>query len=145
MGRDTALEEPDPGLASAAVAWVEAAQAPVDREPAEAARGVGPQAVGQVRVVRVGACGSPALVGAELARDPGLRARAVRARVEEPGATQGVEAAPAPVVGEQEVEAAAARVPGRAVVPVAVALGPARATAEREAVGERERPLLENG
>ena len=141
MGRDTALEEPDPGLASAAVAWVEAAQAPVDREPAEAARGGAPEAVGQVRVA---ACGSLALGAAELARDPGLGARVVRVRVEEPGAAQGVEAvAPAQVVREQEV--AVARGPGRAVVPVAVALGPARATAEREAVGERERPLLENG
>src|SRR6266566_3841837 len=62
--------EQDPGLVSAAVAWVEAAQA-----LAEAAPGVGgPVAVGQVGA---GACGSP-----WAARDP--EARAVRVRVEEP-------------------------------------------------------------
>src|SRR5437016_14116540 len=62
--------EQDPGLVSAAVAWVEAAQA-----LAEAAPGVGgPVAVGQVGA---GACGSP-----WAARDP--EARAVRVRWEEP-------------------------------------------------------------
>src|SRR5205823_1370457 len=62
--------EQDPGLVSAAVAWVEAAQA-----LAEAAPGVGgPVAGGQVGA---GACGSP-----WAARDP--EARAVRVRVEEP-------------------------------------------------------------
>lgn len=48
----------------------------------------------------------------------------------------------AAVVGE--VEAAVAQLPGRVVVPVA-AVGPARALEEREAAGERERRLLENG
>lgn len=82
MGLDTALEEQDPGLVSAAVARVEAAEAPVDLEPGEAARGAAPEAVGQVRV---GVFGMLALVAAvELARDPGLGARAVRVPVEEP-------------------------------------------------------------
>ena len=81
VGLDTALEEQDPGLVSAAVARVEAAEAPVDLEPGEAARGAAPEA-GQVRV---GVFGMLALVAAvELARDPGLGARAVRVPVEEP-------------------------------------------------------------
>src|SRR5947207_13668639 len=92
--------EQDPGLVSAAVAWVEAAQA-----LAEAAPGVGgPVAVGQVGA---GACGSP-----WAARDP--EARAVRVRVEEP--EQG--AARAALVGEPGVETAVARAPAGVVVPV---------------------------
>lgn len=118
---------------------MEAAEAPVDLEPGEAAPGAAPEAVGQVRVV---VCGMLALVAAvELARDPGLGARAVRVGVEEPeqGAAQAAEAvARAAVVGE--VKEAVARVPVR-VVPVA-AVAPARAMEER--VGERER-RLENG
>src|SRR2546429_365077 len=79
--------EQDPGLVSAAVAWVEAAQA-----LAEAAPGVGgPVAVGQVGA---GACGRP-----WAARGP--EARAVRVRVEEP--EQG--AARAALVGEPGGEA----------------------------------------
>jgi len=82
VGLDTALEDQDPGLVSAAVARVEAAEAPLDSEPGEAARAAAPEAVGQVRA---GVCGRPALVAAvELARDPGLGARAVQVRVEEP-------------------------------------------------------------
>lgn len=82
MGLDTALEDQDPGLVSAAVAWVAVVwvEAPVDLEPREAARGAAPEAVGQVRA---GACGRPALVAAvELARDRGSGARGVR--VEDP-------------------------------------------------------------
>ena len=82
MGLDTALEEQDPDLVSAAVARVEAAGAPVDLEPGEAAQGAAPEAVGQVRV---GVCGMLALVAVvELERDSGLGARAVRVRVEGP-------------------------------------------------------------
>ena len=142
VGRDTALEEQDPALVSAA-AQVEAAEAPVDLEPGEAARGAALEAVGQVRV---GVCGMLALVAAvELVRDRGLGARAVRVRVEEPEqGAQAVEAvARVAVVGE--VEAAVVRGAVRVVVPVA-AVGPARAPPEeREAVEERERGLLENG
>ena len=145
MGLDTALEDQDPGLVSAAVAWVEA-EAPVDLEPGEAARGAAPEAVGQVRA---GACGRPALVAVvELARDPGLGARAVRVRVEDPerGPAQAVEAvARAVEVGEVEAAVARVRVPGRAVVLVAAVVGPARALEEREVVRERELLLLEDG
>lgn len=129
VGLDTGLEEQDPGLVSAAVAWAEAVEARVDLGPAEAARGVAPAAVEQVRV---GACGGPAV---ELARDPGVGARARRVRVEEAG--QGA---------AQEVEAAVAPVPGRAVVPVVVeGVGLARAVEELEGVRGQERLLRENG
>lgn len=128
VGLDTGLEGQDPGLVSAAVAWAEAV-APVDLGPAEAARGVAPAAVEQVRV---GGCGGPAV---ELARDPGVGARARRVRVEEAG--QGA---------AQEVEAAVAPVPGRAVVPVVVeGVGLARAVEELEGVRGQERLLRENG
>lgn len=129
VGLDTGLEEQDPGLVSAAVAWAEAVEARVDLGPAEAARGVAPAAVEQVRV---GGCGGPAV---ELARDPGVGARARRVRVEEAG--QGA---------AQEVEAAVAPVPGRAVVPVVVeGVGLARAVEELEGVRGQERLLRENG
>ena len=124
VGLDTGLEELDPGLVSAAVAWAEAEEAQVDLEPPEAARGVPPAAV---EPVRVGVCGSPAV---ELARDPGVGARARRVRVE--------------AVRELEAEAAAAPVPVRAAVPVVVA-GPARAMEELQGVGGQERLLRENG
>src|SRR5437867_12157056 len=108
--------EQDPGLVSAAVAWVEAAQA-----LAEAAPGVGgPVAVGQVGA---GACGSP-----WAARDP--EARAVRVRVEEP--EQG--AARAALVGEPGVETAVARAPAGVVVPVEDLVGPL--LADRKSVVE---------
>lgn len=129
VGLDTGLEGQDPGLVSAAVAWAEAVEARVDLGPAEAARGVAPAAVEQVRV---GGCGGPAV---ELARDPGVGARARRVRVEEAG--QGA---------AQEVEAAVAPVPGRAVVPVVVeGVGLARAVEELEGVRGQERLLRENG
>lgn len=135
VGLDTGLEELDLGLVWAAVAWAEAEEAQVDLEPPEAARGVPPAAV---EPVRVGVCGSPAV---ELARDPGVGARARRVRVEErgQGAAQAVEA-----VRELEAEAAAAPVPVRAAVPVVVA-GPARAMEELQGVGGQERLLRENG
>jgi len=148
VGLGTALEDQDQGLVSAAaVAWVEAAEeAPVDLEPGEAARGA---VSGAVRRVRVGACGRPALVAAvELARDPGLRARAVRVRGEdrESGAAQVVEpVARAAEVGEVEAAVARVLVPGRAVALVAAVAGLARALEDREVVGERELLLLENG
>src|SRR6266566_970651 len=108
--------EQDPGLVSAAVAWVEEAQA-----LAEAAPGVwGPVAVGQVGA---GACGSPSA-----ARDP--EARAVRVRVEEP--EQG--AARAALAGEPGV-----------VVPVEDLGGPLLAREGLQAVGGPERAFLENG
>lgn len=91
MGPGMALEELDPGLVSAAVAWV------------EAAREVGP--VGQARV---GVCGSPSVVVAlDLARD--LEAEVRRVRVEEPEQEAAQEAA-----GGQRV--AAAVVPVRDLV-----------------------------
>lgn len=129
VGLDTGLEEQDPGLVSAAVAWAEAVEARVDLGPAEAARGVAPAAVEQVLV---GVCGGPAV---ELARDSGVGARARRVRVEEPG--QGA---------AQEVEAAVAPAPGRAVVSVVVeGVGLARAVEELEGVRGQERLLRENG
>lgn len=131
VGLDTGLEGQDPGLVSAAVARAEAVEARVDLGPAEAARGVAPAAVEQVRV---GGCGGPAV---ELARDPGVGARARRVRVEEAG--QGA-------AQEVEVEAAVAPVPGRAVVPVVVeGVGLARAVEELEGVRGQERLLRENG
>ena len=88
MGPGMALEEQDPGLVSAAVAWV------------EAARGVGP--VGQARV---GACGSPSVVVAlDLVRD--LEAEVRRVRVEEPEQEAAKEAA-----GVRRVAAAVVPVP----------------------------------
>ena len=129
VGLDTGREEQDPGLVSAAVAWAEAGEAPAGLGSAEAARGVAPAAVEQVRV---GVCGGLAVA---LARDPGVGARARRVRVEEPG--QGA---------AQEVEAAVAPVPVRAVVPVVVeGVGPARAMEEPEGVRGQERLLQENG
>lgn len=114
-------------MVSAAVAWVEAAQA-----LAEAAPGVGgPVAVGQVGA---GACGSP-----WAARDP--EARAVRVRVEEP--EQG--AARAALVGEPGVETAVARAPAGVVVPVEDLVGPLLAREGLQAVGGPERAFLENG
>jgi hypothetical protein len=138
VGPGMALEEQDPGLVSAAVAWV------------EAARGVGP--AGQARV---GVCGSPsAVVALDLARD--LEAEVRRVRVEEPeqGVAKAVEAA-ARVrvevqgvararVGVQGVEAAVAQTPA-AVVPVADLVGPVQAMEGLEALGVRERAFLENG
>lgn len=141
VGRDTGPEDQDSGLVSAAVAWAEAAEAPVDLGPAEAARGVAPAAV--VEQVRVGVCGGPAV---ELARDPGAGARARRVRVEEPGqgAAQAVEE-----LREQEVEAAVpvavAPVPVPAVVPVVKVVGPARSVEELQGVRGQERLLQENG
>ena len=126
VGRDTGLEEQDPDLGSAAVEWPEAAEAPVDLGPAEAARGVA-----AVEQVRVAVCGGRAV---ELARDPGVGARARRVRVEEPG--QGA---------AQEVEAAVAPVPVLAVVPVVKVVGLARPVEEQEGVRGQERLLQENG
>jgi len=127
VGPGMARGEQDPGLVSAAVAWVEAAQA-----LAEAAPGVGgPVAVGQVGA---GACGSP-----WAARDPEVRA--VRDRVEEP--EQG--AARAALVGEPGVETAVARAPAGVVVPVEDLVGPLLAREGLQAVGGPERAFLENG
>lgn len=136
VGLGTGLEERDPGLVSAAVAWAEAVEARVDLGPAEAARGVAPAAVEQVRV---GVCGSPAV---QLAPGPGVGARAGRVRVEDPGqrAAQAVEA-----VGDQEVEGAVAPAPVRAVVTVMEVVRPARAMEELEGVGAQEVLLQENG
>lgn len=126
VGLDTGLEEQDPGLVSEAVAQAGAAVAPVDLGPA-AARGVAPA----VEQVRVGVCGSPPV---QLARDPGVGARARWVRVEEPGQR-----------AAQEVEVAVAPVPVRATVPVVEEVGPARAMEELEGVGGQERLLQENG
>jgi hypothetical protein len=128
VGPGMALEEQDPGLVSAAVAWV------------EAARGVGP--AGQARVV---VCGSPsAVVAVDLARD--LEAEVRRVRVEEPeqGVAKAVEAAARARVEVQGVEAAAAQTPA-AVVPVADLVAPVQAMEGLEALGVRERAFLENG
>src|SRR5256884_38875 len=131
--------EQDPGLVSAAVAWVEAAQA-----LAEAAPGVGgPVAVGQVGA---GACGSP-----WAARDP--EARAVRVRVEEPeqGAARAARvrveepeqgAARAALVGEPGVETAVARAPAGVVVPVEDLVGPLLAREGLQAGGGAGRAVL---
>src|SRR6266699_1738307 len=119
--------EQDPGLVSAAVAWVEAAQA-----LAEAAPGVGgPVAVGQVGA---GACGSP-----WAARDP--EARAVRVRVEEP--EQG--AARAALVGEPGGERRGAGARAGVVAGGEAVVGPLRAREGLQAVGGPERAFLENG